>query len=185
MVDGDADTIRIAPFVAPVKLTVDPHREHHMSTFVVRPITGDVTASVRATLRAPGYGHPVHRELARGTGPCRECLSTFDVGVDERLLFTHDPFAGAAQLSQPGPVFVHANACEPFAEVGYPLGLAALPVVAESWLRDGSRSKPHALVRGRESEALEEIMTDSAVDFIHLRHAEAGCFIARVDRRAE
>ena len=154
-----------------------------MPGFRVRPISPEITAAVRDTLRAPGYGHPVHREVARGTGPCRECLSTFEVGVDERLLFTHDAFAGLEQLSQPGPVFVHARPCVPFSGSGYPTGLEALPIVAEVWRRDGSRSNPRPLPPAREAETLEELLDDPICEFIHLRHGEAGCFIARVDRR--
>jgi hypothetical protein len=153
-----------------------------MPTFIVRPISREVTAAVRSTLRAPGYGHLVHREVARGTGPCRECLSTFQVHDDERLLFTHDPFAGPERLSQPGPVFVHAEPCEPFAGDGYPPGLTELPVVAEAFLRDGARATPRAIDAGREAEILRDLLADSAVEFVHLRHGEAGCFIARVDR---
>ena len=54
----------------------------------------DVAEEVRRTLLAPGYDHPAHLELAAGYGPCRVCLHTFESGVDKRILFTHDPFAG-------------------------------------------------------------------------------------------
>jgi hypothetical protein len=74
----------------------------------------------------------VHRERALGTGPCRECLSTFVVGEEERLLFTYDAFVNAEHRPQPGPVFIHAGRCCPYDDAGYPRGLSGLPVVAEA-----------------------------------------------------
>lgn len=156
-----------------------------MPAFIVRPIAPDIAASVRSTLRAPGYGHPAHHERAQGTGPCRACLSEFVVGRDDRILFTYNPFVDAGAVPQPGPVFIHAGACEPFAGGGYPRGLAGLPVVAEAHLGDGTRSSLQALVPGSAAETLTELLADPNVRFVHLRHAEAGCFIARVDRVAD
>ena len=85
-----------------------------MPEFIVRPIGREVTDVVRSTLLAPQYGHPVHRELAKGTGPCRECLSSFTIGAEDRLLFTYNAHA-ADHVPRPGPVFIHADTCEPWA----------------------------------------------------------------------
>jgi hypothetical protein len=153
-----------------------------MSDFIVRPIGREITTAVRTEMVAPQYGHPVHREQARGTGPCRECLSTFTVGSEDRLLFTYNPFAHAALIPQPGPVFIHAEACQPFAGNGYPDGLRALPIVAEAHLLDGTRSTITPLLAGDEGTTLDELLRDPHVRFVHLRHAEAGCYIARAER---
>jgi len=77
-----------------------------MSMFSVHPVARQVASQVRTTRQAPEYGHPVHEEVARGTGPCRECLQAFAVGEDVRLLFTYSPFADGAPLPQPGPIFI-------------------------------------------------------------------------------
>ncbi|MCU0646361.1 MAG: DUF1203 domain-containing protein [Gemmatimonadaceae bacterium] len=152
-----------------------------MPSFVVRPISGDITQQVRTTRRSPQYGHPVHEEVARGTGPCRACLRAFTVGVDRRLLFTYSPFEEAS-LPQPGPVFIHADACAPHAGVGYPAGLAQIPVVAQPYHDDGSIAAPCAIPLGEEAATLATLLASPRVRFIHLRHAEAGCFIGRVER---
>ena len=69
-----------------------------------------VAREVRETMHAPDYGHPAHKTVAQGYGPCRLCLRTFRVGVDERILFTYNPFP-EGELPAPGPVFIHAGAC--------------------------------------------------------------------------
>ena len=155
-----------------------------MLPFVIRPISRAITAAVRDTLRAPGYGHPAHRELARGTGPCRECLSEFAVKKDDRLLFTYNAFEGSGSVAQPGPVFIHAEPCEPFAGDGYPAGLKALPILAEAHFEDGSRSALRTVAPGDEATILADLIRQPGVLFLNLRHAEAGCFIARVEHSA-
>lgn len=164
--------------------TVPQSERFLVTAFIVLPITRDIATQVRASRRAPRYGHPVHQEVATGTGPCRECLSSFAVGVDERLLFTHSPFDGVTMLSQPGPVFIHAAACPRHEGAGYPEGLAGIPMVAQAYREDGSVGPPILLRAGAEANALTALLEAPAVGFVHLRHAEAGCFIARVERVA-
>lgn len=132
-------------------------RESSIAGFAIRAIAREVSTEVRSTLRAPGYGHPVHRELARGTGPCRACLSTFVVGKDERLLFTFNPFSGSAHLAQPGPVFIHVNECQSARSDVYPQGLRGLPVVVEVHYTDGTTSAPRALTDGNEAGMLASL----------------------------
>lgn len=156
-----------------------------MTAFIVVPLAREVTTQVRATRRAPRYGHPAHAEVASGTGPCRECLRAFTVGAEERLLFTYSPFDESSQLPQPGPVFIHAAQCEPHAGTGYPEGLRELPVMAQSYHADGTVGAPHPLPAGAEAAALGALLDAPHVAFVQLRHAEAGCFIARVERVAE
>ena len=59
--------------------------------FIVRGIPQEMADEVRRTHLSPGYGHPAHLELARGTGPCRCCLRPFVPGREQRLLFTYRP----------------------------------------------------------------------------------------------
>ncbi len=153
-----------------------------MTGFVVRPISSDVAREVRSSRQAPEYGHPVHAELARGTGPCRICLRAFAVGVDDRLLFTYSPFDRTHTLAQPGPVFIHADDCEPHRGSEYPAGLRGIEIVVQPHNRDGSAGAPRKLLDGEEATMLAAVLADENVAFAHLRHGQAGCFIARVDR---
>ena len=82
-----------------------------MSHFRYVGIPAALAAQARQTLASPQYGHPAHREVAHGTGPCRLCLRTFTVGAEDRLLFTYQPFLEIGALPAPGPIFVHAEGC--------------------------------------------------------------------------
>lgn len=153
-----------------------------MGVYRISGIPTDIAESARINQRSPQYGHPAHREVATGTGPCRHCLHTFEVGHDERLLFTYQPFSAPGALPQPGPVFVHADGCRRYDELALPADLRALPLVVESHAPDGM-----VLARRRVGDRVAEAVLDEAfasdgVAFAHLRHGEAGCFIARVEK---
>jgi hypothetical protein len=152
--------------------------------FVVRGIPQEIADEVRRTGISPGYGHPAHRELARGTGPCRCCLESFVPGRDHRLLFTWRPSGCDGNLMAPGPVFIHAEHCQAFGGDGFPEGLRALPLAFEARL---SGSRVSGLSHSADIPAevqMRQLFQDHAAEWLHLRHAEAGCFIARVDRLA-
>ena len=152
-------------------------------TFVVRGIPQSIADEVRRTRRSPGYGHPAHQELATGTGPCRCCLRPFVPGAEQRLLFTYRPPGQDQTLTAPGPVFIHADHCEAWNGQGFPDALRALPLAFEA---RASHSRVTALEvddkRAPESRVLELLRRDDT-GWLHVRHAEAGCFIASVLRQ--
>ena len=150
--------------------------------FTVRGIPQQVADEVRRTRRSPGYGHPAHLEVATGSGPCRCCLEPFVEGRDERLLFTWRPEGDASSLMAPGPVFIHARHCTAYDAAGFPEALRALPLAFEA-------RGTHSRVAGLSSDAhrpaeahIEGLLADHANQWLHLRHAQAGCFIARIER---
>lgn len=148
--------------------------------FTVRGVPQEVADEVRRTRRSPGYGHPAHLELATGTGPCRCCLRTFVPGIDQRLLFTYRP-ARSGSLTAPGPVFIHAEHCDAFAGGGFPEGLRSLPLALEARV-EGSRVTVLSAEQDEPAEArIQRLFTAGGAEWLQLRHAEAGCFIATID----
>jgi Protein of unknown function (DUF1203) len=150
--------------------------------FRITGIPTDLAAEVRQTLRSPQYGHPAHRETATGYGPCRLCLRTFDVGVDERILFTYQPFRDAASVPTPGPVFVHAGACERYDDSALPADFRPLPLLLEAYGEGGELLGQERVRDRRPEELMEHLFAATAASYLHIRNAEAGCFMARLDR---
>jgi len=60
-------------------------------SFRIVPIDATIADSVRREHRSPQYGHPATVEVAKGYGPCRQCLRTFRAGEEDRILFTYNP----------------------------------------------------------------------------------------------
>ena len=151
-------------------------------SFKVRGIPQSFANEVRRTRVSPGYGHPVHEEIATGTGPCRCCLRPFAPGRDRRLLFTYRPAGDDSSLMAPGPVFIHADHCDAYGGEGFPPELRALPLAFEA---RASESRVAQLTTDRDStaeEQIERLLGHAGTEWLHVRHAQAGCFIARVDR---
>lgn len=149
--------------------------------FIVRGLTQELADEVRRTGLSPGNGHPTHVEVARGTGPCRCCLEPFVTARDSRVLFTYRPPGDAHSLMAPGPVFIHANHCAAWSGAGFPDALRVLPLAFEA-RTDGSRVTALSAQDGEPAEAQIERLFRDGAQWIHVRHAQAGCYIARVDR---
>jgi hypothetical protein len=150
-------------------------------TFIVRGVPQEIADEVRRTRVAPGYGHPAHREVARGTGPCRCCLRPFVPGKEERLLFTYRPPSEDA-LTAPGPVFIHAEACEAWEGTGFPDGLRGLPLAFEARAGGSRVLELSARPEQAAEQQIAHLFDDDGARWLYLRNAEAGCFIARIDR---
>jgi hypothetical protein len=153
-----------------------------MHNFRVLPIPTFIVAEARNTRLSPQYGHPVHTEIANGYGPCRSCLHTFLAGEENRTLFTYNPFEGLDDYPSPGPVFVHTEACQPFTGEEFPDSLRWLPMIFEAygedrWIVARSRASGYRI-----EAAIEELFERPEVKYVHIRNAEAGCFIAHISR---
>jgi hypothetical protein len=153
-----------------------------MRRYRFQGIPDAIAAAARAALRSPQYGHPAYSELATGYGPCRLCLQTFTVGSDERLLFTYQPFTDPDALPAPGPVFIHRAPCPRYDDEGLPEALRPLPLVVEGYGSAGALLVQRRVGAVAFETVLDEVFEHSAARYAHLRNAEAGCFIARIDR---
>lgn len=142
-----------------------------------------IAEQVRTSRRSPDFGHPVHAEVAQGYGPCRHCLRTFRVGEDRRLLLTLDPFAGLEPYPLPGPVFIHEEACERYPEeAGFPADLTAHPLTLEGYARGRRLVAQERLEPGEATAAVERLLAQDQVDYIHVRDTHAGCYDLRIER---
>ena len=153
-----------------------------MTGYQVVAIQPDIVDEVRTTRKSPGYGHLVVSEIAMGTGPCRSCLAQFEVGKERRLRFTYQPPSGSGALGAPGPVFVHEEPCTRVEAPGFPAGLSAPPLVLEGRTKDGRTLDSRSVPEGAAEPAIAELFESPDVDFLFLRHGEAGCHIAQVQR---
>jgi hypothetical protein len=154
-----------------------------MSRFRVLPVPATVVDEARSSRRSPQYGHPAHVEVATGTGPCRSCLAPFALGAEERLLFTYDAFSGVDAYPEPGPIFVHVERCTPHDGDGFPAGLRGLPLTFEAFGAERWMLRREHLGERAPEPLLEELLDLAGVSYVNIRNHEAGCFIARVERR--
>lgn len=146
----------------------------------------ELAEEVRATGKSPQYGHPAHSEIAKGYGPCRQCLRTFHQGEERRLLFTYNPFEKLTDYPSPGPVFIHESECHSFDAVGtFPSELRELPLMFEAYERDRGLVLHEPVAASEIELTISRLLALPSVEYLHIRNREAGCYIARVERVAE
>lgn len=150
--------------------------------FRITGIPSHLAAEVRQTLLSPQYQHPAFRETANGYGPCRLCLRTFTVGVDERILFTYQPFSDPASVPAPGPIFIHAMPCSRYEASAFPPDFRTLPLLFDAYGVSGELLRREWVREHAPEEVLERLLVATGAEYVHIRNAEAGCFMARVDR---
>ena len=154
-----------------------------MNPYKTIAISTKLAEKVRTLKKSPGYGHPAFTEVATGYGPCRHCLRTFNVGRDERTLFTYDPFHCLEPVPQPGPVFIHAGECERFPEEGgYPHDMLAHAAVLDAYGRGQRLVASVHVATGEHQQAVDRLLGRADVDYIQVRDREAGCFDFRIER---
>lgn len=150
--------------------------------FAVTALPEEAAAYVREHGRDPIWGHAAMTELATGFGPCRHCLRTFREGEEMRTLFTWDSYDGVAEFPQPGPVYIHADACDRHEGEGFPPELRALHLTFEA-VAQGPRVVALERTQGGDVEdTIARLLELPEVDFLNVRNTEAGCFVARVER---
>lgn len=152
--------------------------------YKVVPISRAAADRVRETMLSPHADLPAFSSIATGYGPCRSCLKTFRQGEEERTYISYDPFAGIASLPLPGPVFIHADGCEEFSADGFPAELLEIPMIFEGYGEHSRLVRSEVVDSDRFDEQIADVLGSPGVDFIHIRNAEAGCFIARIEPRS-
>lgn len=137
---------------------------------------------VRRTMKAPGYGFPAHREVAAGRAPCRSCLKLIVPGKEELILFEYDAFTGLSVPPMPGPVYIHAEACETYVGDGtVPAEYQGQPLTFEAFGANRKRMAEER-VAGDEDNVLQLLFEEAETEYVHVRSTSAGCYLFRVER---
>ncbi len=121
--------------------------------------------------------------MATDAAPCRHCLRTFVVGRDRRILFTYDRFAGVESLPQPGPVYVHPDACARFSEdAGFPEELRGSPRTLEAYAHGRRLLAQEYVADGKFEPVIEKLFSHPNIDYLQVNSTTAGCFTFRIER---
>jgi hypothetical protein len=146
-------------------------------------IPTEIADAVRRTHKDPHYGHPAHTSVAAEGAPCRHCLQIIAAGVEKATLFTYDAFAGVESLPLPGPVYIHAEACERYPEnSGFPPQLRNSPRTLNAYARGRQMIATEYVENGNVDAGIEKLFARADVDYIHVRSTTAGCYTFRIER---
>jgi hypothetical protein len=153
-----------------------------MISIRVVAIPTEIAESVRKSMQDPQYGFPAHTVVAAGDAPCRHCLQMVAAG-ENQVLFTYDAFAGIENLPLPGPVYIHAQACERYPEYGvFPSALRKSPRTLNAYARGRKFVAQEYVEEGNVDATVERLFARHDVDYIHVRSTTAGCYTFRLER---
>jgi len=124
-----------------------------------------------------------------GGSPLRCCLRRILPG-EQVALVSYAPLrrwaratgADPGAYDETGPVFIHPEPCPGPASEGYPEELAGRPQVFRSYAVDGRilRGRLFGVGEPGDASSAEAVLTgifeDPAVEFVHIRAVEFGCF---------
>jgi uncharacterized protein DUF1203 len=157
-----------------------------MQSYRVVAVEDRIANAVRRTLRSPGYGHPAHTDVATGHGPCRQCLRTFTVGSERRILFTYDPFYGRENLPLPGPVFIHEQDCERYSEnAGFPPDMLPHRLTLNAYASGRRLIAQRYVANGAVEPEIQRLLQDREVAYIHVRNTDAGCYAFCIEKTSD
>jgi hypothetical protein len=136
-----------------------------------------------AARKAAADNRPDHRIVVvdePNTAPCRHCLRWANVG-ERVILFPYQAIEPGHPYSESGPIFVHADRCQPYQQPMYP----------ESF-REGrvfrGYNKSHDLIdaeigNGDPPEAvIEKLFENPDIACVHARSVTRGCYTFAVER---
>lgn len=156
--------------------------------FKVVPLSLDTANSIRSR-RQDDFGNKVIETLATGKGPCRVSLRPFKIGKDRRFLFKHSPFEIDNIFNQPGPIFINKANVEPYTDVNrFPPTLIAdqdIPITLIGYSSEQVMIYTRQLSQ-QEKENIDTLITEIFnqhinIAFLHARHAEACCYICKIE----
>jgi hypothetical protein len=133
-------------------------------------------------------GQTPQRRISDGDGvPCRHCLTDVAAG-EPYLVLAYRPFPSLQPYAECGPIFLHAERCERYADEDLPPPLFA--------------SRRHLLIRGYDDgdrivygtgecidadalpEAAARVLARDDVAYVHVRSAANNCYQCRIERRS-
>lgn len=114
--------------------------------------------------------------------PCRVSLVDADVG-DELLLLPHEHLSTGSPYRASGPVYVRRGATRAVLAPGAIPPYVTRRLMSVRAYDAGDMMVDAAVCDGTEAhDAIERMLSDAAVSFIHLHNAKRGCFSCRVER---
>jgi hypothetical protein len=160
-----------------------------MSSFRYLSIPKEYIEKIRREM-LDDFGHQVEASIVgeKGYGPCRYCLKQFNPG-EKRLLFSYAPVKSSNAYNEVGPVFIHDD-CLPYAATDeFPddvkHGRLHIPLVLRCYNNERRMIGAVQVKNNNEVELLvQELLERQEIKFIHIRNAEAQCFIAEVQRNS-
>lgn len=151
------------------------------SNFKIVPLPTEVAEAAR---RQAGAGEPDHALVTADapTGyPCRHCLQWAQLG-EQVVLFPYESIPAGHPYAESGPIFVHAEKCEPYAAVEeYPASFRSGRVL-RAYNRNNDMIDAVALENDQPENTIMKLLENPETAFLQARSSTRGCYTFRIER---
>ncbi len=143
------------------------------------PIPLELANEARATM-TDRFGHRLH--ITKTMAPCRLCLRISKAPQDF-ILLSYQPLPDTGPYAEIGPIFIHADPCEPYPDSQtFPQDFASRPLVLCSYNRAGEIHESLVAEAGEGELRANELLGDLAAVEVHVRHVSHTCFDFKIVR---
>jgi hypothetical protein len=154
-----------------------------IGTLTVHPID---PARLDAVRRAgeDGFGNAFTPFAAIGEGEPLRCCLRFARAGERIALISFAPFTEASVWREVGPVYVHSEHCEGYADQSLPGELRRGPRVLRTYRADGTMNYEHNTLVGEEDlePVLDRLLAEPDVATVQVRTVLPQCFLYAVTR---
>ena len=148
------------------------------------PLSAELAQRIRRTL-TDDFGNRLAVWHCDSPAPCRSCLRLSQVG-EPLIVFAHRPFDFDGPYAEVGPIFIHADPCEPYADARrFPPDFATRCLTMRGYNDRGTIQTAELSQPGEPEATLARLFADERVRFVHVRNPAWGCYDFAVERVAE
>jgi hypothetical protein len=130
-------------------------------------------------------GQVPERKISNGDGvPCRHCLGNVAEG-EPYIVLAYRPFPSLQPYAEVGPIFIHAEPCEPHIRGGFPARERnGDGRILRGYGTDDRIVYGTGMVVGNEEveDKAKNILQRPDVAYVHMRSANNNCYTLRIDR---
>ena len=151
------------------------------SSFHIVPLPTEIADAARDAVNAGAADHAVITVDSPESAPCRHCLRWAQPG-ERVVLFPYTAIPSGQPYSETGPIFIHADKCQPYSATNeYPADFRNGRVfraydssynIIDAQVMDGS--EPEVVI--------ESLFQNPDTAFVDVRSVTHGCFTFRVQR---
>jgi hypothetical protein len=152
-----------------------------MKKYRIVPLPTDVAEAARRSAASGSADDAIMTADSPNAYPCRHCLRSAKPG-EQVILFPYTSIPSGHPYSESGPIFVHAEACDPYNSASeYPPGFRNGRVFRAY---DANYNMIDAVIpNGAEPDAvIEKLFQNPQTSFVQARSASRGCFTFQVER---
>ncbi len=149
--------------------------------FRIVPLAAGLADQARRA-RVDAFGHALAERRDAERHQCRSCLRLTEP-FEAYLALLHRPFERPQAFAESGPVYLHARACEPYAQAGeWPAEFPREQVVLRAYGADDEIADARFVGRRPVEQVVAELLAEPRTAYLHARNSTYGCYMFRVER---